>query len=422
MLVNEKHKIMVIAVGLILLINLVFPTKMFAQVKPPVLESEAAVLMNAETGQVLYEKNMNQRHYPASITKIMTAMLALEKGNLEDKIIVSREAVFSIGRGTSHIALDVDEVITLEQALYALSIASANDAANGIAEYIAGDLASFAKLMNEKAKDLGAENTNFSNAHGLHASNHYTTAYDMAKILREAIKNPQFLTIFSKKRFEIVPTNKQPETRYLNSTNSLINGEIQDMGVIASKSGWTPEARHTLVTAAQKGERKLIVVVLSSPTADSKYKDTVKLLEYGFNEFRTVSFAASSLVEERRAELELDKAENLKFNPAKIERLVHQSLKDSDIKANIKLLLSSPNQTVIQISFNLKETNNLMYSELGQANLTITEENSNSRPYYSIVAAPAVLLLFLVFFIRRKRKQKKSRFVYDNHSFKQLKY
>ncbi|NLZ92516.1 MAG: D-alanyl-D-alanine carboxypeptidase [Firmicutes bacterium] len=414
-----KHQLIIIV---IIVVNLMVYKTAFADIyDAPELSSEAAVLMDAQTGQVLYAKNMFEQYYPASITKIMTGMLALEKGNLQDKIVMSNEAVFSIGRGSSHIALDVDEKITLEQALYALSISSANDAANGIAEHIAGDLAGFAELMNQKAKDLGAVNTHFANAHGLHESNHYTTAYDMAKILREAIKNPQFLTIFSEKRFEIPPTNIQPETRYLNSTNSFINGEIQGMGVIASKSGWTPEARHTLATAAQKGERKLIVVVLNSPTTETKYADTVKLLEYGFNAFKTISFDASHLVEGHE-ELELEEMEGLEFNPVKIERLAHQSLTISDIATSLKLLLSNSNQTVVEITFNLKEMNNLMHHELGQANLTITAENPNDKFLYSAIAVPIVFLLLLVLLIRRSRKRRQTRYIYGNNNYRRFKY
>jgi serine-type D-Ala-D-Ala carboxypeptidase (penicillin-binding protein 5/6) len=224
----------------------------------PNLTAEAAVLMDAKTGQVLFEKNMNEQKYPASITKIMTGMLALEKGNLADIITMSNEAVFSIGRNTSHIALNVGEELTLEHALYAISMESGNDAANGIAEYISGNLESFAELMNKKAIESGAMNTNFVNAHGLPDPNQYTTAYDMAKIMKEAIKTPGFQEIFSKLRYEMPPTNKQPETRYFHSRNSLLNGKYQYEGIIAIKSGWTTQASHTLVTAARRGNRELI--------------------------------------------------------------------------------------------------------------------------------------------------------------------
>ena len=155
----------------------------------PQLQSETAVLMDAEIGQILYQKEMNKKMYPASITKIVTGMLALKNAQLTETITMSYDAVFSIDRDSSHIALDVNEQITLEQALYALTIESANDAANGIAELVGGSVEEFVDMMNQTAKDAGAINTNFSNAHGLFDENHYTTSYDMAKNSADYILN-----------------------------------------------------------------------------------------------------------------------------------------------------------------------------------------------------------------------------------------
>lgn len=143
----------------------------------PQLQSETAVLMDAETGQILYQKEMNKKMYPASITKIVTGMLALKNAQLTETITMSYDAVFSIDRDSSHIALDVNEQITLEQALYALTIESANDAANGIAELVGGSMEEFVDMMNQTAKDAGAINTNFSNAHGLFDENHYSLSF-----------------------------------------------------------------------------------------------------------------------------------------------------------------------------------------------------------------------------------------------------
>ena len=144
------------------------------------IKSDSAILMDAETGQVLFEKNMNKIEYPASITKVMTGLLALENSNLDDIITMTHEGVFSIERDSSHIALNVGEQISMRDALYALAIQSANDAANGIGIHISGSLEEFAKLMNKRAKELGALNTHFVTTNGLHDSQHYTTAYDMA--------------------------------------------------------------------------------------------------------------------------------------------------------------------------------------------------------------------------------------------------
>ena len=263
----------------------------------PKINSEAAILMDAAGGQILFQKNMDQKMYPASITKIMTGMLALERGKLTDVITMSDNAVFSVDRDSSHIALDVGEKITLEQALYATSIESANDAANGIAELIGGTLGNFSKMMNDTAVQVGAKNTKFINSNGLHSDSHYTTAYDMAKITAAAIKVPGFVKIFAAKHYEIPPTNKQPATRIFSSRNKLINGEVPYNEILMSKTGWTSEAQHTLVTAAKKDGTTLVAVVMKSSNTNDKWKDTVDLLNYGFTQFSSVEITNEKLIQ-----------------------------------------------------------------------------------------------------------------------------
>jgi len=251
--------------------------------------------MDASTGQILYQKDMRTKMYPASITKILTGMLALKNAELTDVITMSYDGVFSIDRDSSHVALDVDEQITLEQAMYALSIESANDAANGIAELVGGSMENFVDMMNTAAKEIGVENTQFANAHGLFDEKHYTTAYDMAKITAEAIKVPGFTDFFSAASFEVPPTNKQPDTRYFRNRNKLLNGEMPYEGIIMSKTGWTSESQHTLVTAAKRGETTLIVVVMNSSTSNDKWDDTVQLLNYGFSQFYRTEISIAQL-------------------------------------------------------------------------------------------------------------------------------
>lgn len=255
----------------------------------PGISAGAAILMDAETGEVLYSRNADKVLYPASITKIMTALLASEKGNLDDVLTMSFDAVFSIERGSSHIALDVDEEITLEQALNGLLLMSANDAGNGIAEYIGGSIEGFAEMMTNKAKELGAMNTNFVNPHGLHDENHYTTAYDMALIAREALKYDAFRNIINTTSYEIPPTNKQEETRYLYNQHKMLENPAHRStyfyeGVIGGKTGYTDQAQHTLVTYAEQDGTTLICVIINADTQPIMYTDTVNLFNYGFNE------------------------------------------------------------------------------------------------------------------------------------------
>lgn len=249
------------------------------------IKSEVAVLINAQNGQVLFNKNKDAKMYPASITKILTGMLALQNGKLEENITISYNAVHSLPRGTSHIALDTGEVITLEQALYGMAIESANDAANGIAEHIGGSTEQFAFLMNDYAAQLGAVNTHFVNPHGLPDPEHYTTAQDMATITAAAIKIPKFSEIFNTRRYEIPPTNIKDETRKFNNANYFLNNQIVYDGVLMSKTGWTDESGHTLVTAVERDGITLIAVVMNSTKKIDPYDDTVALLDYGFSGF-----------------------------------------------------------------------------------------------------------------------------------------
>src|SRR5690554_3674131 len=183
--------------------------------------SPSAILIESNTGQILYEKNIDERLYPASTTKIMTALLLLEEGNLEKVIEINKDVPDLIEQGSSQIYLIPGELITREQLLFALLIDSANDAAVAIAQDISGTVEKFAEKMNNRAKELGAVNTNFVNPHGLHDNNHYTTARDLSLIAKEAMKNSIFREAISTSRYIIPATNKQ-ETRYLYNTNRLI--------------------------------------------------------------------------------------------------------------------------------------------------------------------------------------------------------
>lgn len=259
------------------------------------LISQTAVVMDAKTGQVIYEKDAHKVMYPASTTKILTGLLAVEQGNLADNITYSHEAVWGIERGSSHASISEGEVLTLEQSLYALAIESANDAAAGIGEYLEQKTGTpLAQLMTERAKQAGALNSNFVNAHGLPDDNHYTTAYDLAMIARECVKHKDFRTIFTAKTYSIPPTNKQSKTRTFNSANWFMNGvfiydgNFPKEGLLMSKTGWTQEARHTMVTAMERDGKTLICVVMYSTVDDDKWTDTENLLNWAFANFQSV--------------------------------------------------------------------------------------------------------------------------------------
>ncbi len=252
--------------------------------------SPSIILMDAESGIVLYGRSEAEVNYPASITKIMTALLTLEHvkesgGSIYERVKFSRNAVFSIERGSSHIAMNEDETLTIEEALYGLLLASANEVANALAEHIGGTTEEFARMMTRRAQELGTKNTNFTNANGLHDKNHYSSAYDMALIMREAVKHPEFVEIISTKRYDIPPTEKQSKPRVLNNTNRMIlPGQYFYENAVGGKTGFTNEAMHTLVSFAKVGTVGLIAVSMHS-VKNAPYTDSVKLFEYGFGKY-----------------------------------------------------------------------------------------------------------------------------------------
>ena len=247
--------------------------------------SQSAVVVEVETGQVLYSRGMNDQQYPASITKIMTAMIALENGKLTDVLTVSENAVYAV-QGTSHIALSPGEVLTLEEALYGLMLASANDCAITIAENVAGSEEAFVKMMNEKAAAIGAKNTHFVNSHGLHDTNHYTTAYDMALITREAMKNPDFIKIAGTKKYIMSPTNLQGQERTHSNQNLMLQpGRYYYEYAVFGKNGFTTPAQNTMVVQAKRGSMELICVVMNCKDGYQKYLEAAKLLDFCYENF-----------------------------------------------------------------------------------------------------------------------------------------
>lgn len=260
---------------------------------PPAVEAESAILMDADTGVILYEKNIHTRQYPASITKIMTALLAQENCDMDEVINFSRTAVYTVERGSSNIGIDENETLTMEDALYALLLASANEVANGIAEHISGSVDAFAELMNERAKELGCEDTHFINPHGLPNDNHYTSAYDMALIARAFFSYENLSTISGTAFYHINATATQPDEIDLGNHNKMLPGTNRGSGyyyegLVGGKTGYTDMARQTLVTCAERDGVRLICVVMKDESP-SQYKDSAALYDYGFANYRKIS-------------------------------------------------------------------------------------------------------------------------------------
>ena len=256
----------------------------------PDLDAQNAILIEAKTGAILGARNPDEACFPASITKLMTALLVLENCSLDDTVTFSYRATHELEAGSTHIARTEDEQMSVRDCLYALLLASANEVAQALAEHVGGSIEHFADMMNARAVELGCTNTHFANPSGLNNESHYTTCHDMALIMRACAQLPEFLEIEEATTYTIPATNKNPEALTIAQKHKLVKqgGEHYD-GALAGKTGYTSLAGNTLVTYAVRGDMELIVVVMKS--YGTHYDDTVHLLDYGFGNFSMVHLA-----------------------------------------------------------------------------------------------------------------------------------
>lgn len=264
------------------------------------LSSEAVLLMETSTGKVVYEKNGYEKKYPASTTKIMTAILAIEHCNLNETATASEFAINSVPSGYSTANIQIGETLSVKDLLYALMLQSANESAVILAEHVSGSQEAFANLMNEKAKELGCKNTHFINPNGIHNENHYTTAYDLALITQYAMKNQTFRDIVKTTSFTLPATTSYPsESRTYANTNNLIIYDARNRPdnyyykyATGVKTGYTSAAKNCLVASAEKNGIEYISVVLgasityeSTGSVSHRYVDTISLFDYAFDNF-----------------------------------------------------------------------------------------------------------------------------------------
>lgn len=260
-----------------------------SELTEPQLKSEAAMLVDMKTGRVLYSKNADEQKFPASTTKIMTAILALEYGNLNDIVTANITALSPITNEDSHMGILIGEQLTLEQLLYGMLVYSANDAANVIATHIGGTPENFVDLMNQKAEEMGLSDTHFANAYGIHDDNHYTTARDMVTMARYAMQNEKFREIVKTPIYKIPPTEKYTSERNLPNTNLFVSSyrsaEFYNKNVTGIKTGSTSAAGYCLVTSAQTDGTELLTVVFKAPNKSASYTDSKALLDLGFKNY-----------------------------------------------------------------------------------------------------------------------------------------
>ncbi len=250
----------------------------------PAIGAESAVLMDADSGTLLYAKNVDAHLFPASTTKLMTCLVAIENCSLDEVITINQSAIDANERDGSHMYLEAGEKLTLEELLYGIIINSANEACNAVGEHIAGSMDAYVDMMNAKAAELGCKNTHFVTTNGLHDDNHYTSAYDLALIAR-AFFSHEILAGMACTTRHVIPETDMHGEHNLKSKNKLYpDQEYAYDGLIGSKTGFTSMSRQTLVSCAQRGSLRLICVVMKEESP-YQFTDTTELFDYGFSHF-----------------------------------------------------------------------------------------------------------------------------------------
>ncbi len=255
------------------------------------ISAEGGIVMDADSGVILYGKNMHTSYYPASITKILTALLIIENFDLDDTVTFSHNAVFNVEAGSTSAGMDVGDTLTVRDCLYAMMLKSANEVANALAEYASGSIEAFAAVMNDKARSLGCTDSHFNNPSGLNDPDHYTSAHDMALIARAAFQNEIFTEIDSTLYYDLPPTKRNPEGFRIYPGHRMLKKNMPQYypGIVGGKTGYTSLAGNTLVTCAERDGVRLIAVVLNGHS--THYVDTKALLDFGFRNFQSLDVA-----------------------------------------------------------------------------------------------------------------------------------
>ncbi len=258
----------------------------------PTVSASSAILLEAGSGAILYAKNIHQREYPASTTKILTALMAFENTSLDETVHMSQSAIYDTPRNSSHVAMDVGETLTMEDALAAILIASANEVSFAVAEHMSGTWQDFALAMNERAAQLGATDSHFVNPNGLPDDNHYTTAHDLAMIGKEFFSHDFLCQLSSSSLLDIPSSPTQPDHITAYCKNKLLAGrQYAYASLLGSKTGYTDTARNCLVSAAQQNGLTLICVVFREESP-LQFEDTIALFDYGFANFQKWNIAS----------------------------------------------------------------------------------------------------------------------------------
>ena len=377
---------------LLIVFYFVLPFHGYAQDEEMNIISESAILMDAKSGQVIFGKNENAKMFPASITKIATAIYAIETSNLSDLVTVSENAWNVEG---TRVYLEVGEEMTLEKLIIGMIVNSGNDAAVAIAEHIDGSLENFSKNINQYLTEkIGVENTHFTNPHGLYDEGHYTTAYDMAKITSYALQNEKFREIFAIVKY---PWEGQSWDTTLLNHHRILKGEFPYEGVTGGKNGFVNESGFTLVTSAKRDHIELVAVTLKTNFKNVPYTDTINLLDYGFENYKTMKI-------DKESTFELD---GLKFKAT--EDLYYTVETEKTISFHVNengelFIVNEDEETIARFQLqSLQEKSEKVEETI--ANVDEVENPSNEYAFMiSIIVSIAVLCIGFLYIKKQLRK------------------
>ena len=400
---------------LILLIIFIFPyTKSYSATSNLSLDCMSAILIDMDTGYILYEKHSKEKMYPASTTKILSSIIILENCGIDEKVTATTSAISQIPAGYSSAYIVPGEILTVNELLTLFLVHSANEAGYILAEYYAKSIDNFATLMNNKAKEIGCQNSNFLNPSGLHDDNHYTTAYDLSLIASYCMKNDIFRSIVSMKNCTIPATNKSNVRKYSNS-NSLItpNSKFYIEECTGIKTGTTTQAKNCLISAFSKNNLNLICVVLGSSSNESRYKDSHTLFEYGYKNYAVQTVVnkndilssieiSNGTKETRNVDLILEDEINALVNLNKeIPEPVITLNNNLSAPISEKQILGTASYTINDITY----TRNLLASH-------DVEKDNSLLILFGILLVTLIILILIIIIILKYKKKKKNEIIF----------
>ena len=373
------------------------------------VDAKAALIVEKNTGKIIYEKNSETQNYPASVTKILTAILTIENCKLDDTATVSQSAISQIPSGYVVAPLFIGEQMKIKDLLYALMLKSANDAAYVLAEHVGGSVEGFSEMMNKKAKEIGCKNTHFVNPNGIHNDDHYTTAHDMYLISNYAMKNDTFAQIVSTYQYKLPATNKYPNNdRIMENTNDFINPKSGYYNKIVKgiKTGTTLQAGNCLITDSSENGLDFITVVLGAKTSNSKFSETRKMIKYAYNNYTLTDLhKKGDVIKNIDVENATEETKNLNLIISDDVTVMNNvKIKKDEIKPNIEL-----NENIVAPIKEGDELGTIKYNVDGleyTAKLLAQKDVELKTYYVEIAIGVGIFFIIFIIFVKIKKKSR----------------